>query len=282
MGVTHECDYPPGVESLPHLTRSRIPAAAPSAEIDAMVAAQGGSLYDLDAATLAELRPDLILTQEQCDVCAVNEATVRRAAASLPGSPARSRASTRPTWTGVFAMFRRVGDLLDAARRGRSARSPASTTGRRDRPPVERAADPSRPAPGMARPAVLLGPLEPRDHRAAGGREVLGRAGRARRGGSPGTRSPRPTPTSILLAACGFTVDRAEAEFAGARRPPEWRASGPSATGRVALTDGSAYFSRPGPRLETASGSPPPRSHPERLRRPRPGRIGPVAPALGG
>src|SRR6476619_6387096 len=71
VGVTHECDFPPGVERLSHLTRSRIPADASSAAFDAMVADQGGSLYDLDASLLAELRPDLILTQAQCDVCAV-------------------------------------------------------------------------------------------------------------------------------------------------------------------------------------------------------------------
>ncbi len=88
VGVTHECDYPPGVELLPHLSMSRIPSGATSAAIDAMVVEQKGSLYDLDKDLLAELRPDLILTQEQCDVCAVNEATVRRIAATLPGSPA--------------------------------------------------------------------------------------------------------------------------------------------------------------------------------------------------
>src|SRR5262245_29935949 len=71
VGVTHECDFPPGVERLPHLTRSRIPTSASSAEIDAMVSSQPGSLYDLDAERLAELQPELILTQEQCDVCAV-------------------------------------------------------------------------------------------------------------------------------------------------------------------------------------------------------------------
>jgi iron complex transport system substrate-binding protein len=80
VGVTHECDYPDEIRKLPHLTRSRIPGAASSALIDALVAQQAGSLYELDEALLAELRPDLILTQEQCDVCAVNEATVRRAA----------------------------------------------------------------------------------------------------------------------------------------------------------------------------------------------------------
>jgi iron complex transport system substrate-binding protein len=113
VGATHECDFPAGVENLPHLTRSRIPAGACSAEIDAAVTAQGGSLYELDAGLLERLRPDLILTQEQCDVCAVNEATVRRVAADLPGSPRVE--SVNPTdLAGVHGMFRRVGDLLGA------------------------------------------------------------------------------------------------------------------------------------------------------------------------
>ena len=95
--MTHECDFPPGVERLPHLTRSRIPADAPSAAIDAMVAEQGGSLYELDGALLAELRPDLILTQAQCDVCAVNEADGppgRRGLARR--APRRERQPDRP------------------------------------------------------------------------------------------------------------------------------------------------------------------------------------------
>jgi iron complex transport system substrate-binding protein len=78
-----------------------------------LVAAEGGSLYDLDEGLLASLEPDLILTQEQCDVCAVNERTVRRAAASLPGTPHVE--SVNPTnLAEVHAMFRRVGDLLGA------------------------------------------------------------------------------------------------------------------------------------------------------------------------
>src|SRR3954464_2749265 len=87
VGVTHAIDFPPGVDRMPDLTRSRIPALASSGAIDAMVAERGGSLYELDGDLLAELRPTLFIAQSQCDVCAVNESTVRRVAEALPGAP---------------------------------------------------------------------------------------------------------------------------------------------------------------------------------------------------
>jgi iron complex transport system substrate-binding protein len=114
VGVTHECDYPTGVDRLPQLTRSHIPGAATSGEIDALVSGQAGSLYELDEDLLADLKPDLILTQAQCDVCAVNEAAVRHCAKRLAGSPAVE--SLNPTTlVEVMAMFHRVGLLLGSA-----------------------------------------------------------------------------------------------------------------------------------------------------------------------
>ena len=119
VGVTHECDYPPGVEFLPHLTRSRIAAEADSAAIDRAVSEQGGSLYDLDADALgrAAARPDP-------DAGAVRRLRRQRGDGPpgrprpCPGSPRVE--SVNPTdLAGVFAMFRRVGDAARRPRRGR-------------------------------------------------------------------------------------------------------------------------------------------------------------------
>jgi iron complex transport system substrate-binding protein len=250
VGVTHECDFPPGVEALPHLTRSRIPTSASSGTIDALVAEQGGSLYDLDGDLLAALRPDLILTQEQCDVCAVNEATVRRVAARLPGPPHVE--SVNPTSLAeVQAMFLRVGDLLDTRPAGDNLVSRFEAT----------AAGIARRRQGKPRPRVLVlewfdppfsaGHWNPEIVALAGGDEVIGR---------PGARSRRLTwdevaaadPEVILLAPCGFTLERIEAEWPVLNARPEWSRLGAARNGRVVLIDGSAYFSRPGPRLETS------------------------------
>lgn len=250
VGVTHECDFPPGVERLPHLTRSRIAADVTSAEIDRLVAAQGGSLYELDADLLAALRPDLILTQEQCDVCAVNEATVRRAAASLPGSPHVE--SVNPTdLEGVLGMFRRVGELIGAIEATEALVGRFGAT----------AAEVARRRAGRAAPNVIVlewldppycsGHWNPDLIALAGGREVLGRSGeRSRRVAWADVAAARPE--VLLVAPCGFDLDRARADLAGIADVPAWRDLPAVRNGRVTAIDGGAYFSRPGPRLEAS------------------------------
>jgi iron complex transport system substrate-binding protein len=248
VGVTHECDFPPGVERLPHLTRSRIPAGASSIEIDRLVSEQGGSLYDLDAERLAELRPDLVLTQAQCDVCAVNEAAVRRCALALPGSPHVE--SVNPTdLAGVHAMFRRVGDLLGARDEAEALVNRFGAT----------AAEVARRRRGHSVPSVVLlewleppfvaGHWNPELVALAGGREALGRAGApSRRATWEELADARPE--VVLLSPCGFTLERTEAELPALEARSAWRSLPAVRDGRVVLVDGSAYFSRPGPRLD--------------------------------
>ena len=248
VGVTHECDYPPGVEFLPHLTRSRIAAQATSAAIDRAVSEQGGSLYDLDGVTLAELRPDIILTQEQCDVCAVNEATVRRVASNLAHLPRVE--SVNPTdLAGVYAMFTEIGKILDAEPEAQMLRQTFEDLAEEI---VSRVG-------GLRRPRVLLlewfdppftsGHWNPELVQLAGGVEVFAKSGeRSRR--ATWDEVAEADPDLILLSPCGFTIERTEAELPGLLRRLEWRSLRAVQSGRVALTDGSAYFSRPGPRLK--------------------------------
>ena len=98
VGVTHECDYPDFVRSLPQVTRSLMPQAASSGEIDTLVRERlktDRALYTLDLPELTRLQPDLLVTQALCDVCAVAEAEVNAAACTLPAKSA-SPASTTP------------------------------------------------------------------------------------------------------------------------------------------------------------------------------------------
>lgn len=247
VGVTHECDYPLGIERLPHLTRTRIPVGATSAEIDAAVSAERGSLYELDNELLAELRPDLILTQSQCDVCAVNEGAVRRCAASVPGNPTVE--SVNPLdWAGVSAMFARVGELLgDRA------------FGERLAAEIEEDAALIRKLRGDQAPATveLLEWIDPpfvSGHwiadllEMAGGTVVLGRSGQPSRRAT-WDEIAAADPEVLLLSPCGFSLERAELDLSALEAVPQWRSLRAVRTGRVALVDGNQFFSRPGPRL---------------------------------
>jgi iron complex transport system substrate-binding protein len=254
VGVTHECDFPPNVASRPHLTRSRIPTKATSAEIDELVSAQHDSLYELDEEVLAGLAPDLILTQEQCDVCAVNEATVREAAERLPGSP--RVVSFNPTnLDEVFAMFREVGDLLDERSEAESIIAGFKLTAGEIARRRKATGKPSSAARVLllewTDPPFCCGHWNPEIIERAGGVEVIGQTG---------VPSKRLTwkqvaasrPDVVIVAACGFSLNRIEAEVRSIEARSEWRELPAVRHGRVVLADGSAFFSRPGPRLETS------------------------------
>lgn len=248
VGVSHECDFPPEVTSLPRLTRDRLPPSASSEVIDNLVSSQGSVLYELDAELLASLEPDLILTQTQCDVCALNETTVRREAARLPGPPHVE--SVNPlNLSDIFNMFRRVGDLLDARDAAeqlvaRFNRTAAEIVRRRDGQPELTVAHLEWLAPPFT-----SGHWNPELTAVAGGRDVLGRPGEASRRVT-WEEVAEAAPEVVLLAPCGFTLERSGAELPKLLESPAWRSLPAVRSGRAALIDGSAYFSRPGPRLE--------------------------------
>lgn len=245
VGVTHECDWPPEVGALPHLTSSRIPTQATSAEVDRLVAKHNGSLYDLNEGLLASLNADLILTQAQCEVCAVNETEVLRAAAALPGRP-HVETVNPTTLDEVFEMFMRVGELVE--RRREASRLVASFDDMANEIVRRRA---GRPAPRVAHlewtaPPFLAGHWVPELVARAGGHEVLGQTG------SPSRRATwaeiaAARPEVVLVVPCGYSLERVEAEWTALRDHAEWRAI--ATVERVALVDGNSYFSRPGPRL---------------------------------
>lgn len=256
VGVTHECDVPPGVVELPHLTRSHLPADSTSAEIDELVSSITDGLYELDEDLLAELAPDLILTQEQCDVCAVNEAKVREAAERLPGS-VFVESFNPTTLDDVFAMFRRVGDLLHERSEVESLIADFKLTvgeiARR-----RKLAAGGKP-PGIPR-VLLLEWLDPPFTAGHWNPELIERAGGVEVLGSCGVPSRRVAwkqialirPDVVIVAPCGFTLERVEAELASVANRPEWRELPAVRNGAVIVADGSSFFSRPGPRLLTS------------------------------
>jgi iron complex transport system substrate-binding protein len=251
VGVTHECDYPPSVQTLPKVTRTLIPSTASSREIDTLVRERlqtKKALYSLDLPTLAELEPDLIVTQALCDVCAVAEAEVRSAACSLPSKP--RVINLEPTCLDdVYECLRMVGDAIGCMER--AAEQIARLKSRV-------AAVSARSELISHRPRVVVlewidppfssGHWSPELVRLAGGEEVVGVAGERSRS-IEWQQIVAAAPDVMLIACCGFDVERTLVDLPILCSNPGWCDLPCVRSERVYVVDGSAYFSRPGPRL---------------------------------
>jgi iron complex transport system substrate-binding protein len=251
VGVTHECDYPPGVENLPKLTSSRIDYEMTSAEIDAAIRehlTDTGSIYALDAKLLDELAPDLIIAQGLCDVCAISMDLVGQAVAGLKNEP--EVLSLNPTsLRGVLDDAVRVGEALGY---GEETRAKVAALEERLACVEEAVAGLPRPRVGSIEwldPPFSAGHWVPEMVCIAGGDEMLA---------GPGEASARlsweqifeAAPEVLVLMPCGFDVRRTVEE---ARRVlpelPGWKDL-PAVRGeRVWAVDANSYFSRPAPRL---------------------------------
>jgi iron complex transport system substrate-binding protein len=244
VAVTHECDYPPEAADRPHLTRSVIPEGLTSAEIDRAVRERteaGLALYELDEPLLAELEPDLIVTQAVCEVCAVSFDDVRAAAARLP-SRAEVISLDPMRLEDVLADIPRLAAAAGAEAAGDYLLSDA----RRRIDAVEAAVD-GEPRPSVAAlewldPLFVGGHWVPRMVELAGGRDVLGVPGaRSRTMEWPELEGAQPD--VVVSMPCGYGTDEAARETLLKR--DQLRRLG----ARVVAVDASSFFSRPGPRL---------------------------------
>jgi len=249
VGVSHECDFPPEVRSLPRVTRTRVDPAMPSAAIDrAMAEARrtGISPVEVDVDLMAHLRPDVLIGQSVCDVCAVGEGELARVVATLMPTPWVVTLHAH-TLDQVLLDIGKVGEALelrdeaeelDAGLRYRLRRVQAGATRQKPRVLVLEWLD----------PPYVAGHWVPELVELAGGQDVAGTAGEPSR--------PRPweelvalAPDVVVVALCGFDVPRAQTERAAVTDPQARALLGR----RVEFLDGNAYTSRPGPRLVDAA-----------------------------
>ncbi len=251
VGVTHECDYPVGVADLPKVTKTLIPHDAPSGEIDQLVREQlktGQALYSLDLPVLESLRPDLIVTQALCDVCAVAESEVQSAACSLPGNP--RVINLEPTrLSEVLECIRQVGEAAGCL--SATEDCVADLQRRVDAVAVRTAKIEDRPSVILLEwidPPFCAGHWSPELVALAGGREAIGVAG-ARSVTIDWDEIVAADPEVLMIACCGFDVRRTMQDLPILISKPNWQSLTCVKTNRVFIVDGSAYFSRPGPRL---------------------------------
>jgi iron complex transport system substrate-binding protein len=250
VGRSHECDHPPGIETVPVLTSARIGPLATSRAIDAAireVLKDALAVYEIDIEGLRRAAPDVIVTQDLCDVCAVSLDDVRAAVARLARKNVQI-ANLHPTrLADVWTDIQRVADAI-----GRPEAGIALTRDLEAR--VQRIAARAKEAP--RRPAVLS--IEWIDPVMVGGMwmpELIALAGGQPLVTKPGEHAPTLDekqlaaldPEVILVKPCGFDLARTLAELPTLRAMLPWAAW--RADRRVYLADGNAYFNRPGPRI---------------------------------
>jgi iron complex transport system substrate-binding protein len=255
VGVSHECDHPPGaVAGRPVLTTARVGPLPSSAGVDGSVrqlVADALAVYDVDAELLAALAPDVIVTQDLCRVCAVSIDDLRTAVARLAAKADLRLVSLHP---------RRLGDILDDIARvaeavGRPAAGQRVVAGLRNRiQQVQTVASrpPRRPrvvTVEWIQPVMLGGLWMPELIELAGGQPLGVAAGAPAPTVGPDVLA-RLAPDVVVVKPCGFTVQRTLAELPVLGRTLPWAAwTGQGRAARVYVADGSAYFNRSGPRI---------------------------------
>jgi len=251
VGRSHECDYPSEVTSLPVCTAPKFPLEGSSREIDQRVrslVANGLSVYRVDAELLRELSPEVILTQSQCEVCAASLQDVEAAVRAWLGAKPRMVSLAPATLSDVLGDLQRVADALGSPERGVELR----------RALEGRIAAITQRSAAVARPSVAC--IEWTDPLMAAGNwmpEMVARAGGENLLGEAGKHSPtlhweelrRADPDVIVALPCGFDLARTRREIAPLAGCDGWSELRAVRAGRVYLTDGNAYFNRPGPRI---------------------------------
>ena len=263
VGRSHECDFPAGLDDVPMLTAQKTDPCATSAEIDTQVRSvmqtasdtqgdqQQPSLYTLDVDLLRDLKPDVILTQDLCDVCSIDLNTVRGVAAQL--SPAPAVVSLNPTSVfDVFDDLLHVGDAI-----GRHDEAQVAMVDLRGR--YWEAVDYVNPyldGPEVVfiewmDPLLVGGHWTPELIAAAGGRHSINKAGERSRQVNP-EDVLEVMPDRLIICPCGYDLDAIDRELATLTESKWWGLLPAVQDGCVALIDGSAMFNRPGPRLVDA------------------------------
>jgi iron complex transport system substrate-binding protein len=259
VGVSHECDFPPQVRSLPRVTRSRIDPSLPSGAIDRAVTEArrtGVPTVEVDVELVAHLRPDVLIGQSVCEVCAIGEADLARVVTTLIPIPWVVTLHAH-TLNGVLEDIVKVGEALELRDEAEELLAGLRYRLRRvaDRSRASRDVGAQHAAPlPVPRPRVLVlewldppyvaGHWVPELVALAGGTDVAAAAGEPSRRRSWAELTAL-EPDLVLVALCGFDVARARSELAAVRADVPRALLGR----RVEFVDGSAYTSRPGPRL---------------------------------
>ncbi|WP_198151119.1 cobalamin-binding protein [Hyphomicrobium sulfonivorans] len=251
VGRSHECDYPPSVLDLPAITRPKFSVRGGSAEIDKRVRTlveKGLSVYEVDADALEALHPDVILTQDQCQVCAVSLRDVEKAVCKLLHADPRIVSLHPHTLDDIYRDIGAIADAIDDPQAGKKL---VASMKKRFAAIRDKVAD---------QPRKRLAFIEWVDPPMSGGHwmpELIDIAGGESVFGTTGQPSPWITlkdvaaadPDVIVIAPCGYDLEITQREVRPLARYAIWQQMRAVREGNVFLADGNAFFNRPGPRL---------------------------------
>jgi iron complex transport system substrate-binding protein len=251
VGRSHECDYPANISRLPALTAPKLKVDVSSGEIDQQVreiVRDGLSVYRVDAERLRALAPDVIVTQDHCDVCAVSLRDVEMATCRWTDRRVEIVSLRPDCLADAYADIGRVALALKAEAHGarliaeieRRLRALTVQPARRRRPRVAFIE--------WVEPLMAGGNWMPELIEAAGGCNLFGLAGKPS-GWMPWAELIAADPEVIVVAPCGFPLQRCLAELPLLEAQPGWAEIEAVRNNRVYFADGNAYFNRPGPRL---------------------------------
>jgi len=252
VGRSHECDFPPGVEKLPICSSTKVPADGTSYEIDQRVkaiVAEGLSVYRVDVERVRELRPDFILTQTQCAVCAVTPRDLEQALCTWTGAQPAIVSLEPNDLNDVWNDIRRVGEALGVQERAEELIGSLNERLGAIREKARRAQSrPSVAAIEWLGPLMAGGNWMPELIDIAGGRSLFARPGE-HSSWLEWTRLIEADPDVIVLLPCGFKIAQTIRDLNLLTENPAWANLRAVKQGRVCLIDGHHYFNRPGPRL---------------------------------
>jgi len=253
VGRSHECDYPTTVSDLPILTSVNYPHSSGSESLQihhsiTELLQKALSIYDVDDKTLIDLNPDIILTQDHCEVCAVSYDDLSSAVKEALGNSTEIVSASPTSLAEVCQSFVEVADALGVRRRGEELTKSIQSRFDEIQNKTTQLPKPNVVAIEWIDPLMTGGNWMPELLDAAGGRELFGTAGAH----SPWTtweQMRAADPDAIVILPCGFDLERTRSEAASMRELPGWSELTAVREGRVAITDGHRYFNRPGPRL---------------------------------
>ncbi|HEV8339885.1 MAG TPA: cobalamin-binding protein [bacterium] len=250
VGISHDCDYPPAVSGKPMLSQAIITGDLSSGEVDRRIREQlhqGLSVYHLDQVQLAQLVPTLILTQELCEVCAPSFSLVK-AVARIAASDSRIVSLEPHGLDDILETIRLVGDLTGAAEHSLALVATLRAHIERVRGAVAGRLRPTVICLEWLDPLFVAGHWVPEMVDLAGGSDVLGRP-RAHSYTIDWPAVLEADPDVLVLMPCGFDLRRTRDEASGLMDRTGWRELRAVRSGRVYVTNGTAYFNRPGPRI---------------------------------